>query len=224
MTSQDAPPGVSPPALTVAERQTLLEQARRALEAGLSGRPFRGEASSGAPAQVGAAFVTLRHRRSRELRGCCGETEARRSLAESVCEMALASALSDPRFPAVTHREIDALSIEITVLGPMAPIEAARIEVGRHGLMIRRGARRGLLLPQVAIENRWDRSMFLAAICRKAGLWPGAWVDAEAELLAFEALWWGEAGDGPSGAQGVESPRIHAGRGARAGPPRADSG
>ena len=203
MTDRDVVRSGLRPVLARVEQQILLLQARRALEAGLSGRPFYPDADSPGLSSPGAAFVTLRGRHTGELRGCCGETEARRPLAESVSAMALATALSDPRFPAVGREEVDDLSIEITVLGPMSPIEPPQIEVGRHGLMIRKGTQRGLLLPQVPMNHGWDRSQFLAHVCRKAGLWGGAWVEDSAELLAFEAVWWGEGSDaGPPSTRG----------------------
>lgn len=181
------------PVLNDAERERLLELAREALETGLEGRPTEtAETASGGLAAPGAAFVTLRRRETGELRGCCGETRARGSLAASVTSMALASALRDPRFPSVQQHEVDKLSIEISVLGPIEPIRPDEIEIGRHGLVIRRGARQGLLLPQVALDHGWDRSTFLATLCHKAGLPDGAWMEPEVELFGFEALSWGE--------------------------------
>ena len=84
------------------------------------------------------------------------------------------------------------LTIEISVLGTMEPIHPDDVEVGRHGLMIVCGHQRGILLPQVPIDQGWDREMFLAGLCQKGGLPTGAWELPDAEMLAFEAVYWGE--------------------------------
>jgi AmmeMemoRadiSam system protein A len=172
--------------LVEAQRERLLAHAREAATTAARGeRP----ASSPAPAGLerpGAAFVTL-HVRG-ELRGCIGTFHADDSLWVTVREMATAAATRDPRFRPLGARELDDLSVEISVLGP--PRRAAdprEIEIGRHGLEIRRGRRRGLLLPQVATENDLDRERFLAETCRKAGLPSDAWRDPETELWLFEA-------------------------------------
>ena len=79
------------------------------------------------------------------------------------------------------------MEIEISVLSEPQPIEAAAIEIGRHGLLVIRGRNRGLLLPQVARERAWSSERFLQETCRKAGLPPESWLDSETRLLAFTA-------------------------------------
>jgi AmmeMemoRadiSam system protein A len=135
------------------------------------------------------AFVTLRC--GDELRGCIGHLEADRPLADVVARAAVAAATEDPRFPPVTAAELDELAVEISVLGPMQLVsDPMTIEVGRHGLVVHAGARRGLLLPQVASEWGWDRETFLEQLCVKAGLPRGAW--RTAELFIFEAEVFGD--------------------------------
>ncbi len=188
-------PPTGPPVVDPAARQRLLDLARSTLSFGkLGNRVRRVEEEWEELAAPGAAFVTLRRRKNGELRGCCGQVTPRGSLARSVAAMALAAARDDPRFPRVGLREVDSLSISITVLGPSEPIEPEAVEVGRHGLLVTRGGRRGLLLPQVPIEQDWDRETFLVAICHKAGLELGCWRDPGTELSAFEAISWGEDG------------------------------
>ena len=97
------------------------------------------------------------------------------------------TAVGDPRFESIAAAELADLRIEVSLLGPFRPIAPDEVEVGRHGLMIRRQGRSGLLLPQVAREHRWSGPRFLEELCRKAGLPPGAWRDPAAELLGFEA-------------------------------------
>ncbi len=106
--------------------------------------------------------------------------------------MAIASATDDPRFLPVTIDELPSLHIEISALTPMEPIHPDAVVVGRHGLMIFKGPRSGLLLPQVPLAYAWNREQYLDALCRKAGLPPGAWSDADVKLYAFEAEVWGE--------------------------------
>ena len=103
-----------------------------------------------------------------------------------------AAALEDPRFPPVRPDELARIDVEVSVLTPPARIaDPGRIEVGRHGLVVTRGAHRGLLLPQVALEWGWTREEFLAHTCRKAGLPLDAWREG-AQVFAFEAEIFGE--------------------------------
>ena len=145
--------------------------------------------ASGALRAPGAAFVTLHH--LGRLRGCIGYTEAQTPLFRTVQECAVAAAVEDPRFPPVTPREAGEVRFEISVLSPLVPVSADEVSVGVHGLMIRKGRKRGLLLPQVAKENGWDRTTFLTQLCAKAGLPPDAWRRG-AELYSFTAEVFGE--------------------------------
>jgi uncharacterized protein (TIGR00296 family) len=102
--------------------------------------------------------------------------------------MATAAATRDPRFAPITADELDGLSVEISVLSPERVVrDSSEIEIGRHGLEVRRRLARGLLLPQVAVEHDFDRERFLAETCRKAGLPADAWRDPATEVRLFEA-------------------------------------
>ena len=105
---------------------------------------------------------------------------------------AIAAATDDPRFPPITLDELDSVRVEINALSPPSPIRAEDVEVGRHGLIIRNGRATGLLLPQVAVEQGWNRDEYLTWLCRKAGLPPQAWLLANSELEGFEAEVWSE--------------------------------
>jgi uncharacterized protein len=179
---------------TADTKRTLLRLARAAVACKLAGGPPPAwDRNDPALASFGAAFVTFRQRATGELRGCRGELEARRPVAESVLEGATAAALRDPRFAPVTATELPTLDIEISVLTPMVPATPDDVEPGRHGVLIRDGARGGLLLPQVATEQRWDREQLLRGVCQKAGLPPDAWQRSpDAALFVFEAEVWGE--------------------------------
>lgn len=181
------------PALSPADRRTLLRVARQALVTHFSNSNTK-DWHSDVPAlrEFWATFVTLRDRESGKLRGCRGETSARQPLIESVAHMAVASAIDDPRFLSVTREEVSLLHIEISVLAEMTHIHPRDVIVGKHGLLIRRGSRSGLLLPNVATEHRWDRGEFLKQLCRKAGLRANVWEAPDVQLHGFEADVWGE--------------------------------
>jgi AmmeMemoRadiSam system protein B/AmmeMemoRadiSam system protein A len=135
------------------------------------------------------AFVTLK--KHGDLRGCIGLIVAEKPLYMVVKEMAIAAATQDHRFPPLSPSEIDDIEIEISVLTPMQKVSSTdEIEVGRDGLMIRRGYMSGLLLPQVPIEQGWDKQTFLEHTCYKAGLPAYAWKSSE--LWKFQAIVFGE--------------------------------
>ena len=160
---------------TETQQRTLVDIARDAVRAGVSGRKPDLPSTGDFPDATGT-FVTLKKRG--ELRGCIGTLECRRPLAEEVARAAFSAALEDPRFSPVRPSELDDLDVEVSVLGPLEPIDPAdpsAIEIGRHGLVVEYGPRRGLLLPQVAIEWHMDRETFLAHTCAKAGLPTDCW-------------------------------------------------
>lgn len=112
---------------------------------------------------------------SRQLRGCVGYAVPIVPLYRAVAETARAAAFEDSRFLPVTKEEALKLEVSLSVLSRLFPIRPEAVEVGRHGLVISLGARRGLLLPQVTVEHGWDRETFLEQTCRKAGLPLDAW-------------------------------------------------
>lgn len=168
-----------------AERRSLLRVAREAIAAHVAGRRAPDVSDVPTAARRGGAFVSI-HKRG-DLRGCIGHLEADGPLAGIVARCAVAACSADPRFPALTADELDAVDLEVSLLGPLEPIALAdAIEIGRHGLVVEMGSRRGLLLPQVATEWGWDRETFLAHTCRKAGLPADAWKHG-ATMWTFEA-------------------------------------
>ncbi len=133
------------------------------------------------------AFVTLT--KSRELRGCIGNVQGTGPLYKTIWNMARAAAFEDPRFPPLTIDEFEGIRFEISILSPISVCpDPEQIEVGRHGLIVRRGTNSGLLLPQVPVEWDWDRRQFLEHTCQKAGLEPTAWQQPETHILWFEAV------------------------------------
>jgi len=171
--------------LSDAQKDRLLELARTALEEAVRfGKVSEVTESAEALQTPCAAFVTLTERG--RLRGCIGHIEAVRPLYFTVRECARAAALDDPRFDPVTPAELSSLHIEISILSPLVDIAPQQVEVGRHGLLISRGGRRGLLLPQVAEEWNWNSEQFLQETCLKAGLPADAWRHG-ARIQAFTA-------------------------------------
>ncbi len=135
-----------------------------------------------------AAFVTLR-RRNGELRGCIGRIEVSQPLYRTVQESVISAATNDFRFPPVTAAELNDILIEISALSPFRPLGSPdEIQIGRHGLLIRKDLRVGLLLPQVASDRGWDRDEFLRAICLKAGLPTDSWRDADLYVFSAEVF------------------------------------
>jgi len=166
------------------ERAELLHLAHQAIEAALSGRNVEFNPTSERLLEPRGAFTTL-HLEG-VLRGCVGYVYPVKPLWRTVAETATAAAFSDTRFLPVTAEEAPRLKVEISVLSSLVPIPAEDIEAGRHGLVVTLGSRRGLLLPQVAVEFGWDARTFLSETCHKAGLPPDAW-ERGAIIEAFTA-------------------------------------
>jgi AmmeMemoRadiSam system protein A len=161
--------------LTESQKGALIEIARSAIASQVSGVPFPAPPELGLPTSSGV-FVTIKRRG--ELRGCLGTLQCRLGLAAEVVRCAADAASEDPRFPPVVLDELGELSIEVSVLGPLEPIDPHdqdAIVIGRHGLVAEQGPRRGLLLPQVATEWGWTTEQFLRQTCTKAGLPADAW-------------------------------------------------
>lgn len=183
--------GVSRPGidlgLTSEEKALLHKIARETIEARCRGtKSPKVEASTSALKEPRGAFVTLR--KKGELRGCIGYIVARRPLIDAIAEMAEAAAFSDPRFKPVGAEELKDIEIEISVLTPLKRIDNIdEIQVGTHGIFIKQGFSSGLLLPQVATEQGWDRLAFLKHTCLKAGIKEDAYKDKDTEIYIFSA-------------------------------------
>ena len=133
------------------------------------------------------AFVTLKI--GGRLHGCIGTIQGGGELFRTVWQRARSAAFEDPRFPSLTEEEFGQLEYEISILSPIEPCpDPEMVEVGRHGLIMSRDGRSGLLLPQVPVEWQWDRETFLAQTCVKAGLSRDAWRDPATTILWFEAV------------------------------------
>ncbi|HEY4691543.1 MAG TPA: AmmeMemoRadiSam system protein B [Anaerolineae bacterium] len=180
----------SPPALTDAEKTELLHLARGTIVAHLNDWSLPGlQFDSPGLHLPRATFVTLRVKSTGELRGCRGEIFARSEVWESVRRVSLLSAVDDPRFAPMQPHESNDLHIDISVLTPLRKASSPdEVIVGQHGVLVRRGHRGGLFLPQVPVEQGWDRDEYLTNLCAmKAGLPADAWRRPDTDLYLFEA-------------------------------------
>ena len=180
-----APPPVT---LSAADREALLALARLAVSVAVGIAPHveleqAREALRGRGWRA-SAFVTLTE--DGELRGCMGHLDPELPLAESVVEAASCAALLDPRFARVSARELAAIEVDVSVLGPMVPLaKPAAFAIGQEGIVVMRGGRRGLLLPEVASQLDDSAVAMLDTCCRKAGLSVGSWREPGTVVLAF---------------------------------------
>ena len=137
------------------------------------------------------AFVTITE--GGVLRGCIGYTSPIKPLYLTVRDTAAYAALRDPRFRPVSAAELSQLEYEISVLSPLRRVtDIEQIEVGRDGLLMKNGDSEGLLLPQVPVEQKWDRQTFLEQTCVKAGMHPNCWKDENTDIFKFTAVVFGE--------------------------------
>jgi AmmeMemoRadiSam system protein B/AmmeMemoRadiSam system protein A len=173
--------------LSAEEKKELLRLARQAVETYVAEKKVVAyETKDPNLLAERGAFVTLK--KGGELRGCIGFIEPVASLCETVIQTAIYAATEDNRFSPVQPEELSELEYEISVLTPLQKIDNPRlVQVGKHGLIIAMGRNRGVLLPQVPVENNWDRETFLGQACLKAGLPPDAWKKG-AEISVFEAI------------------------------------
>ena len=179
---------------TSEERKTLLVIAREAIKAVLNKtKPPEMQNVPDKFKKKRATFVTLRSANG-QLRGCIGNIEPYEPLIASVPHNARNAALHDPRFPAVDSlAELATLKIEISVLTPPVEIDSyENIEIGKHGIILRHHNRGAVFLPQVPVEERWDKDATLSHLALKAGLHANAWNDAECTFRVFEAIYFSE--------------------------------
>jgi len=180
--------------LNASDKKALLKLARASISDRLKGEDAASAMEiTPALSSPSGAFVTLH--KNGGLRGCIGTFSADKPLYLNVREMARAAAFQDPRFPPLKERELAEIDLEISVLTPMREIKSIEeIEVGKHGIYMMRGSYGGVLLPQVATENGWDRETFLEQTCYKAGMDGDCWRSGKTKILIFSAQVFGELG------------------------------
>lgn len=185
--------------LSLEEGEFLVKLARKAVEEYLKNRSrikVPRETSEKLLRKCGV-FVTINSvkKGKRELRGCIGFPYPTTPLAEAVIDAAISSATQDPRFYPVSLNELDSLVFEVSVLTPPQKVNVekpseypSKIKVGEDGLIVERGVFKGLLLPQVPIEWKWDEEEFLCQCCVKAGLPPDCWLMENTKIYKFQAI------------------------------------
>jgi MEMO1 family protein len=192
--TSDGKTGAEDPfSLNETEKEDLLALARKSVESAVRDRKLYEPAATGDRAldQERGAFVTLKEKG--KLRGCIGYTAPVEPLYQTIRDIATLAAMRDPRFQPVSAQELPQLEYEISVLSPFLHVrDAQQIDVGRDGLLVINGNREGLLLPQVPVEQHWDRKTFLEQTCVKAGMPVACWKDEGTDIFRFTALVFGE--------------------------------
>jgi hypothetical protein len=179
--------------LTSHEKDALMKIARTSVETAVRDRKMYLVGSTGFPRleEARGAFVTLKEHG--ELRGCIGYITPMKSLAETVRDVAAYAALEDSRFTPVTSQELPLLEYEVSVMSPLRRVlDIKEIKVGKQGLIMKQGEIEGILLPQVPVEEHWDRDTFIEQTCLKAGLPRQAWKDDDTDIFMFTALVFGD--------------------------------
>lgn len=181
-------------------KKFLLKLARASIEEFLKTGKYLIVDESTVPPDVrfkSGCFVTLKI--ENDLRGCIGTFDFNEYIYNNVIKMAVEAAINDPRFSPVDLKELEQIECEISVLTPLSPVyDISDIKVGRDGLYVRMGYASGVLLPQVAIENNWDKETFISYTCLKAGLpantWKKySWKGSPFEVYKFEAIVFSES-------------------------------
>ena len=179
--------------LTHEEKDELMRIARTSVETAVRDRKTYLVGATNFPRleEARGAFVTLKEHG--ELRGCIGYITPMKSLKETVRDVAAYAALEDSRFTPVTTQELPQIEYEISVMSPLRRvIDLKEIKVGKHGLVMKQGEAEGVFLPQVPVEEHWDRDTYIEETCVKAGLPRSAWKDDSTDIFMFTALVFGD--------------------------------
>jgi uncharacterized protein (TIGR00296 family) len=185
--------------VTQKEGESLVRLARKTVEEYLKTRKTP-EAPKNTPEnlmQPCGVFVTINSVRKgkKELRGCIGYPYPTEPLTQAIIQSAISAATQDPRFYPLSIDELDEVVFEVSVLTPPTIVEArnpkeypTKVKIGEDGLITERGMYKGLLLPQVPVEWKWDQEEFLCQCCIKAGLPPDSWLLKGTKLYKFQAI------------------------------------
>ena len=176
--------------LTENEKTILLMTARESISSKLENRTQNYPEVSESLQKPLGSFVTLHI--DGNLRGCIGHMLPVRPLIEDIKILAKESAFHDPRFPSLSIKELKSIDIEISVLSPLEVSSAEKVIVGKHGIIMKNGYNSGVLLPQVPVEQGWNREEFLSNTCRKAGMNMNCWKDPKTQIETFTAVIFGE--------------------------------
>jgi len=173
------------PALSLSSQKILLDLARTSIQIFIKTKKYAEfKPQTLDISMASACFITLK--KNGQLRGCIGTFSASKPLYQNIIHMAVSAALEDPRFPAVSLNELEQVKIEISVLSDFRPMLSPEdLEIGKHGIVVRCGAKSGTYLPDVAIEQKWSKQEFIyRCAAEKAGLSPDEIV--EAQMFIYE--------------------------------------
>ena len=173
------------------EQKHCIHIVRTAIQSKLSSKPLA--TLTDTPdnlSKIQGVFVTLTI--NKRLRGCIGNIIGQYPLNQGIKKMAVQAAFHDPRFMPLREDELDRLDIEISVLSPLIDINHEDVEVGKHGLLIKYQYSSGVLLPQVPVEQNWNKKEYLDGLCQKAGIARNSYLQADCKLQAFTAFVFGE--------------------------------
>ena len=178
--------------LSLENGEELIKIARSSIEYYFSRRKMFAVGTTSQPLEEKrGVFVTIETFPKKSLRGCIGYVIPTKPLGDATAEVAVSAAFSDRRFHGLKREEMDSIILDVTVLGPLKKLDGdpkeypKKIEIGTHGIMVEHGAFSGLLLPQVAVENKWDSETFLSETCWKGGLSQDMWRDKETIVHTF---------------------------------------
>lgn len=179
---------------TLKDGRFAVRTARGIIEAAVSGSEFNASEIPEIFNRKSGVFVTINTFPKHNLRGCIGYPEPIFPLIEALQKASRSAAMEDPRFPSVREEELDKVVIEASLLTPPEIINVKKpkhyvkeVEIGRDGLIVEKGFRRGLLLPQVPVEWKWKVDEFLSHTCMKAGLLPDCWLEEGVKIYKFTA-------------------------------------
>jgi uncharacterized protein (TIGR00296 family) len=179
---------------TLEDGTKAVRAARRVIEAHVKGKKIGKLDLPGSFKELGGVFVTINSYPSKSLRGCIGYPEPVLPLREAILDAAKSASTRDPRFDPVSPKELDKIVVEVSLLTKPALIKVSKpkeyleaVKIGRDGLIAERSMFRGLLLPQVPVEWKWDVHEFLDHTCMKAGLPADAWTEKDTKIFSFQA-------------------------------------
>jgi AmmeMemoRadiSam system protein A len=175
--------------LNTEDKEFLLHLARSAIEEGFGDSVVKLEHRF---KEKYGVFITLTI--NNQLRGCIGYPDPIFPLEEAIVNAAKAAAFKDPRFTPLTKDELEKVEIEISLLTKPQRIRVEKpeeyvkeITLGTDGIIAEYGLRKGLLLPQVAVEQKMSKEEFLSHSCLKAGLPQNHWIDNNCKIYKFQA-------------------------------------
>ena len=179
---------------SIEEGTSAVRIARKVIEAHVSGKKVPKLEFPKSFDELGGVFVTISTYPDKDLRGCIGYPEPVFSLKEAIVDAAKSASTRDPRFKALSPKELDKVLIEVSLLSKPQLVKVDKpkeylkvVKVGRDGLIAEKGVYRGLLLPQVPVEWKWEVHEFLDNTCMKAGLFADAWLEPGFKLYSFTA-------------------------------------